>query len=371
MSTPIRSDERIDDALQYAPRWAREGAPEESAGQRLSNAPPMAPGVGGPNIELPPLHAPFEGDLAVKELRRRMSLDPQLVPPPPIAMRRDSLGPPIIRTVMLVTAAVLVACGVTFLSFSAGDRAQPDTGNATVGARTSPQAAEKSLESPRFSPVRFVVEGRRAFANEPLPLGISLNGASGRESILLSGLVMGTRLSAGQQYGLTAWRVPATEVSKLMAYAPKDFVGIMEAAVDLRSPRDALVDSQLVRLEWLPKRPEPAAKSEPNHDQGPPSPALRPLESEELALLLRRGHELLEQGDIAGARLMLRRAADAGNVQAALSLGATYDPVFLEERGVLGLTPNIEKARAWYQRATALGSEEASRRMARLAHAGN
>jgi TPR repeat protein len=86
-----------------------------------------------------------------------------------------------------------------------------------------------------------------------------------------------------------------------------------------------------------------------------------------LARLIKRGLEFIKDGDIAASRLVLRRAADAGNAQAALMLGATFDPNVLAELGVVGLAGNRTTARAWYQKAMEFGSAEASRRIDRLA----
>jgi hypothetical protein len=212
-------------------------------------------------------------------------------------------------------------------------------------------------------PARLVVESQRGFANEPLPLGVALSNSMGSEMLTLVGLATGTRLSTGSPLGLTGWQLPAREVSNAFAYAPKDFVGIMNAAVDLRSPRDRLMDSQIVRLEWVPKKevrrsaatPNPASKSEPA--------VTAPLDPEEVATLIKRADDFLAIGDMAAARLVLRRAARAGNAKAALALGMTYDPVVLEEQGVLGLAPDVAQARAWYERAVQLGSAEAKRRL--------
>ena len=81
---------------------------------------------------------------------------------------------------------------------------------------------------------------------------------------------------------------------------------------------------------------------------------------------MRRGEDFLKNGDIASARLILRRAANAGHAQAALALGVTFDPRFLAEQGVLGFPPDVAQARAWYERAAELGSSEAARRLERL-----
>src|SRR5262249_537872 len=67
------------------------------------------------------------------------------------------------------------------------------------------------------------------------------------------------------------------------------------------------------------------------------------------------------------ARLLLRRAAAMGDAQAALMLGASFDPSVLVELGVLGFAPDVTQARAWYQQAQERGSAEPSGRLARLA----
>jgi hypothetical protein len=107
-----------------------------------------------------------------------------------------------------------------------------------------------------------------------------------------------------------------------------------------------------------PPAPEPAS--------APAAPALDP-ESPEVAALVKRGQELAAAGDIAAARLTLRRAAEAHNAQAALALGATYDPTVLETLGIFGVTPDVAKARSWYEKAREYGSAEAPRRLDLLA----
>jgi TPR repeat protein len=237
-------------------------------------------------------------------------------------------------------------------------------------------------------PARLVVEGHTAFANEPIPLGVSLNGGSGGEMLTLVGLATGTKLTAGAPLGPTSWQLSARDIGKAYAYAPKDFVGVMDAAVDLRSPRDRLMDSQFVRLEWIQKKealwepkpelskpalnkPEPTKpelnKPEPSKlEPTKPPPAVYQLGPEEIATLIKRGEDFLKYGDVASARLSLRRAASAGNAQAALGLGATFDPAFLSERGILGFAPDVAQARAWYEKAAELGSIDAVRRLERL-----
>jgi TPR repeat protein len=53
--------------------------------------------------------------------------------------------------------------------------------------------------------------------------------------------------------------------------------------------------------------------------------------------------------------------AEAGDADAALALAATYDPRYLAQHKLIGIVGDEAKARAWYQRASELGSIEADR----------
>jgi hypothetical protein len=90
------------------------------------------------------------------------------------------------------------------------------------------------------------------------------------------------------------------------------------------------------------------------------------LEPGEIERLVKRGEDYLAQGDIAAARLILGRAAEARDARAAFSLAATYDPSVLKSLHVVGFRPDVAQARAWYEKAVEYGSAEASRRLAAL-----
>jgi TPR repeat protein len=90
------------------------------------------------------------------------------------------------------------------------------------------------------------------------------------------------------------------------------------------------------------------------------------LEPGEVERLVKRGEAYLAQGDIAAARLVLGRAAEAHDARAAFSLAATYDPAVLKQLHAVGFRPDIAQARAWYEKAAEYGSAEASRRLAAL-----
>jgi len=98
-----------------------------------------------------------------------------------------------------------------------------------------------------------------------------------------------------------------------------------------------------------------------------PAFAQRQLDREEVTVLLKRGKDLIASGDIAAARLILKRAADANDAEAALALAATYDPYVLRGLKVYGFAADAEMARAWYEKARDLGSSAASQRLEMLA----
>jgi hypothetical protein len=95
------------------------------------------------------------------------------------------------------------------------------------------------------------------------------------------------------------------------------------------------------------------------------SPARR-LEADELAALMKRAKGLIAIGDIASARLLLERAADAQEASAALLLAQTYDPVVLGAQDTRSITPDPAAARTWYQKAAQLGSSDATQRLAQM-----
>src|SRR5438067_2213417 len=184
-----------------------------------------------------PFRAPFEGDLAIKALRQRLALDPDLVPRPPMPSPKKAFAPLLGRLGLMAVVAGMGVYGLTPFT-PPRPLLKADSG--------APRVADAS---PGIAPsVRLVIGGRHAFANEPLTLGISLNGATGGEFALLNGLLAGTRLSVGRAFGSTGWRVAARDLTAAIAYAPQDFVGVMNAAIDVRTPSDILLDRNVMRL---------------------------------------------------------------------------------------------------------------------------
>jgi hypothetical protein len=119
-----------------------------------------------------------------------------------------------------------------------------------------------------------------------------------------------------------------------------------------------------------PSAPTSALALAPASETIPERPARQrpPARSaEEIELLLKQGQDFVAAGDLATARIVLRRAAEAGVAAAALALGQTYDRKVLAKMGARGVVPDGDEARRWYETAQRLGSSEAAQRLERLA----
>jgi hypothetical protein len=74
----------------------------------------------------------------------------------------------------------------------------------------------------------------------------------------------------------------------------------------------------------------------------------------------------LADGDVAGARAFLDRAADEGDTRALMVLGDTYDQATLTRLGAVGIRGDAARARDYYARALAAGVGAARQRIAAL-----
>ena len=83
------------------------------------------------------------------------------------------------------------------------------------------------------------------------------------------------------------------------------------------------------------------------------------LPSIDTGTLVAQGDQLLRNSDVASARLLYQRAADAGDGRGALRMGMTFDPVFLARWRLRRVWADRAQAIAWYRRASALGNADA------------
>ena len=287
-----------------------------------------------------------------------------------------------------VIAALLTARTLStgWTGGTGGRTAQADSTDPQIIGRTQTavesrtQGAEELSSSPR---VRLaILRAPPGSVGDAIPLGVSLADAGGDAALLISGLPFGSTISTGVSMGGDNWLLSASELSNAAVRPPPGFVGAIDLAIELRLADDTVADRQSLRLTWV-GTPEtaPAITAAPTTAVTAPvgtpsigspnsqaaSAPLRRLDREEIADLLKRGEEFMAAGNLSLARLPLRRAAEAGDPQAAFALATTYDPMLLGTRGVIGVVPDIAMARAWYEKAKEFGSAGASLRLEVLA----
>jgi hypothetical protein len=284
MSAPDRHNE-IDPASMRVPPWMRRPKP-------------VAPS----DIEAPS----FIGDRGMIELRRRLALDPQAVPEPPLDLKAglavDRLA---LRFCAVVAVAALTAWAV--VSYS---RARLPANEASQARVVLAMASNK---------VKLVHVHAAAAAAARLALG--------------------------------------TPIMAQAAFAAEEKTPAPMSDVPLQQQPDVTIAI---------KTPAPAPPA-----AGSPVAAIKPaLAPDEIATLVKRGNAFMTDGDVVAARLLLQRAAEAGNAEAALALGASFDPLIIKQARAIGVQTDAAQARQWYEKAAELGSDVASKQLANLASAG-
>jgi hypothetical protein len=111
---------------------------------------------------------------------------------------------------------------------------------------------------------------------------------------------------------------------------------------------------------------QPAISNPAPPDRAEAALSARSLPRTEIDALLTQGDNAFRRGDLASARLLYRRAYEAGSGRGALGIGASYDPLLLRQFDLWTQLPDPGEARMWYLRARELGAREAKGRLDRL-----
>lgn len=261
---------------------------------------------------------------------------------------------------------------------------------------------------------------------KPAPFLITLDPPDSvppRSIITISGLSAGSTFSQGRPFGDTEWSLRPDEVGDLRLTPPKTASGRRGLRVELVTAGGTQIASAATRLDIEPDEVDPddvdpddvvaneaddvavevsapndftpadvvldvaanaaaandiaandAATGDVEASDIDPDPeanyraslVLRPDEAARINDLIAHGQRMIEVGYISGARAYFQRAAEAGSGEAALALGATYDPAFIAETGVQGIKPELAEARRWYERAKGLGADGAEAKLSEL-----
>jgi hypothetical protein len=330
MSRPM--DREIDprNPLAYAPKWARDASISERTTSRQHNFSEREIGC---DEDMPSSHsgeASLTDDESATEWSRvSRPLDPVILPPPPVRSR--------VRVRFAVASGLTICAAAALIAALFMIEKLP-----SVAKDDSPEVA--SFDS------RFVVD----IPAEPL-----------NETALLREALRGT----------TVDNVTRTTTEGASPTRPASREALLGEALRLR-PADDVTSTATEQAIPPPVKQEvpffeplrgTSADEVASTTTERASPTSHAPDLSEVVVLLKRGQELMASGDIAAARVVLLRAAEARDAKAALALAATYDPIMLKRSGVYGVAADISAARDWYEKAKEYGSEEAPRRLEILA----
>jgi hypothetical protein len=197
-----------------------------------------------------------------------------------------------------------------------------------------------------------------AKAGDAVGFAIAIDAAEAlpdRSVIAIRGIPEGASFSEGRPYGTHEWSLRPDEIAGLSLRLPEDQSGASDMQVDLVAADGAVLAGATTRLNVAS-----------NPAQGL---VVRSGEADRVEDLMAHGRKMVDVGYLAGARAYFQRAAEAGSADAALRLGATYDPDVIAELGVQGIKPDPDAAKTWYERAEALGIEDRAAKLAALKEA--
>lgn len=332
-SAGSRADEDWE-RFQASLRWLR----SETRACRLPPATPLPPVPG-----LPPVAPAVEFNRP--PLRFRAAAPPSLAPDQ-VGLRLERAPSGLLRAVAKLLLASAVAASVAYFvtirtaPMPARMASAADDMRVAMQSRPSETVARPATEPESQSPVRPVAD-RDSRSAEAAPQGPA-------EPVVAESRPQAAVIAPTATADPPAPAAAEPVAAESRGVAPPDAVPVKVAVVS-------------------------AADTPPGAGAGsaapfPAGPARVGLDTAEMRVLIERGRQFFESGDVAAARVLFRRAAEAGDATAALAMGATYDPVVLGQHGVRGLTPDIAKARDWYEKARLLGSPEGPRRLEMLAN---
>jgi hypothetical protein len=274
-------------------------------------------------------------------------------------------------------------------------------GGFVLAASLASPAGAGPLDAPRSSSIAWTkpasgapgagldlaaTSANRAAKGEPLPLQsgasptLSLQiilAASGRQIalgsllppslaryLMIRGLPPEAALSAGRQSGGGAWMVKGEHVPGLTLTLGQAASGDYPVEVYVLESGDGpqARRSFVLRVAPSDRAPAPAATATPAL-----AAAEEPAVPAEPGVLRDRAMQLLGEGDIAAARMLLLHLAERGDGEAAYDLARTFDGEMLAELGAKGVDGDPARARGWYQRASQDGNDKAAKRLKVLA----
>jgi len=275
------------------------------------------------------------------------TLEPVVMPPPP----QEKMRLPRPGIIIKLGGAVSVAACAALAMMNAVQT--PATGIAA-----SVESEIQSSANPVFGSLTEIAsaQAKALETSEPPPRAIDAFVAATSPSAV--GPLAGHPRSSARELSATETPVGQTPLRGTLPRGAPEASLAREASLG-DAPLRQLPDSGASFGEGAP-RPETVARAVALPEE---RRAVAPMPRDEISALLKRGRGLIAAGDIASARLILTRLAEAGSMDACLALAGTFDASLLADMHVVGVHPDPAKARAWYLKAAEQGSPEARRRL--------
>jgi hypothetical protein len=240
MSTPVQQDElRPDDAKYYAP-------PKWRTGEKA-----VQPSGSATSTDWTSRNSPF-ADAFAKSTGRSHQHD---YPPDGFKNSRVRITALACAVGAIAWTAFCVAVGLSRLDTPAFAQfrnvaAPAEEPNGPLNERL--QAANDALNkvSRRIFAPKLVVADASGLVNAALPLAISVTNYTPDTTVNLSGLAIGTVLSAGTDTGEGHWRVAIDDLPNARVIPPSDYVGPMTVVAEVRRGDDQTIVRAPVRLTW-------------------------------------------------------------------------------------------------------------------------
>ncbi len=343
---PVRSE------LDYAPPWvreqvAREQPPHDPARREAITRDQFRAALrqsGGAAIERQASNKPENRSFGDDRPWHQRALEPELVPGPPAGT--SNLWPMMLRLGAVCGVAALVAAAVVFLFSPKQIAHKIAQANTSAPASISDDAAPSPVEPSRGVPT------------------LTVETSAGETTPQMPQVAAAIPPQLGEQQAAA----PPPQPEK-----PAEPAAPAQQLASLPAPNSSPAD---IRPSPVPTANEPAPRPTDANPAAPPAPVqtappsvAKPevvLDQNEIDTLIRRGKNLLNDGDFAAARVLFERAANAGSADGALALGSTYDPNVIKRLGAIMVKPDVDKARKWYQLAAERGSAAASLQLANL-----
>ena len=185
------------------------------------------------------------------------------------------------------------------------------------------------------------------------PIELDANGGSAQNlKIVVAGLATAASFNRGARSANDNWTLDPGQLAGLKLKLPAHAAG-QQLTVLLTTAAGV----QLARL-------SPTIEIRPEIE---PGLSLGKNEIEDkVSVLLEHGKARIADGDVIGARMFFKKAAESGDSRAAMAMGATFDPNLFSSLQVQGMVPDVKAARHWYERAIDLGSKDAHDRLDKL-----